>query len=228
MTHYLNVSVYSADSTLYHGDQVLVPVAIWRAFDDEHEGNGPMFVEVGDGAVGRLRPATAAEELGAEECRIPEWMWLRVGAPIPGEGWVSLRPVTLPIVAEITLRARHEADMLAMEDPVTVLSEQISAIRACVMVHSELVLPCGIFDIMELHDADGADIDAGCVLDTDVNLDIVPALDHKPRQPTPIPSPPFFSTRGADFSATTPTPRNTPILGSFTSFSGTGYILGNK
>lgn len=238
MTHYLNVSVYDAGSPLYHGDQVLVPHTIWREFDDDHEGTGPMFVEVGEagsGAIARLRPATVADGLTADECRMPEWLWLRVGAPIPGEGWVPMRYVSLPMVAAITLRARREADLLALDDPVTTLSEQISAAWACVTAHAELVLPCGVFDIMELRDADGAEITAGCVLNTDVNLDLVPALDHKPRQPrhpTPIPSPPsnMVNIDGVTFREHTPTPNSTPVLGSqrFIPFSGTGYRLGSS
>ena len=241
MTHYLNVSVYDNESPLYHGDQVLVHHTVWREFDEDHEGTGPMFVEVGEvgsGAVARLRPATVTDGLAPDECRMPEWMWLRLGAPIPGEAWVQIRSVSLPMVAAITLRARREADLLALEDPVTVLSEQIAAAWACVTAHSELVLPCGVFDIMELRDADGAEITAGCVLNTDVNLDLVPALDHKPpRQPTPMPSPPLTHTSnmveidGVTFRSTaTRTPHSTPVLGpqGFIPFSGTGYRLGSS
>ena len=252
MTHYLNVSVYEKESPLYHGDQVLVHHTVWREFDEDHEGTGPMFVEVGEagsGAIARLRPATVVDGLGAEECRMPEWLWLRVGAPIPGEGWVQIQSVSLPMVAAITLRARCEADLLALDDPVTVLSEQISAAWACVTAHSELVLPCGVFDIMGLRDPDGSEITAGCVLNTDVNLDLVPALDHKPpRQPTPMPSPVMHAsnvmatdeavfrevvstpTRHADHVRHAATPHSTPVLQpkGFIPFSGTGYRLGSN
>jgi hypothetical protein len=139
------------------------------------------------------------------------------------------------MVAAITLRARCEADLLALEDPVTVLSEQISAAWACVTAHSELVLPCGVFDIMGLRDPDGSDITAGCILNTDVNLDLVPALDHKPpRQPTPIPSPVMHAsnmmvTDEAVFRETAPITVSRPQQSKgFIPFSGTGYRLGSS
>lgn len=257
MTHYMNVTVYddATADTLRHGDQITVPVHVWQSLDEEHTGTGPIYVRLtcDEASVyGRVRIAVPAEDIDDENCRIPSWMWLHLGAPLPGEGWVTLDvSPELSVVSSITLRPRMEATLLALEDPVTTLSTEISANWSCVMEGSELILPCGTFDIMSLQDASGTNIKVGSVLNTDVNLELLPSLDYKPsRQPTPFPSPvlPAFPGAAMDTVQHLPhplshphphshplphprTPTSTPILRGttgFMPFSGTGYRLGDK
>jgi hypothetical protein len=74
---------------------------------------------------------------------------------------------------------------------------------------------------MDLKDISGSFIHAGCILNTDVNLNLVPALDYRP--PTPMPTPittPVFGSSLPSFSnaASMEDPR----------FPGQGYRLGNN
>jgi hypothetical protein len=233
-TTYLNVCTYDAENPLGQGDQILVPSRVWTAFDEDHEGTGPIFVSLGDGVIGRLRPATPADHLDEDSCRVPLADWIRLGAPLIGERWITLEPLTLPAVGSITLRARREAYFTALADPVATLSAEISAIWACISNGAELALPCGVFDVMDLCDLSGSTIPAGCLLDTDVNLEIVPALDAAPPTPQQRPLTPH------------PSPFTTPVYGSSSSsnavdqlpflnqpppdprFPGRGYRLGDK
>jgi hypothetical protein len=227
-TTYLSVCTY-VDSPLTYGDQILVPTRVWEAFDENHEGTGPIFVSLGDGVIGRLRPAVPADHLDGDCCRVPNADWIRLGAPMMGERWVTLEPLTLPMVGSITLRARREAYLTALEDPVTTLSAEISAAWSCISNGAELALPCGIFDVMGIHDVSGATIQAGCLLDTDVNLEIVPALDAAPppRPPTPRPTPlttPIYGSSASNIN-------HIPAISQPSSdprFPGKGYRLGDK
>jgi hypothetical protein len=230
---YLNVCTYDATS-LSHGDQILVPSRVWTAFDEDHEGTGPIFVSLGDGVIGRLRPATPADHLDEDSCRVPQADWIRLGAPMIGERWITLEPLRLPIVGSITLRARREAYFTALADPVATLSAEISATWACISNGAELTLPCGIFDVMDLHDVSGATIPAGCLLDTDVNLEIVPALDSVPQQRPLTPHPSPFTTPVYGSSSSSNAVDQLSFLPSLQQplsdprFPGRGYRLGDK
>ncbi len=224
MTYHLSVTVYDeVTSAHYHSDIVTVPRAVWEELDVNHtDHTKPIFVEVGTGDgfspfIGRAVPAVPADALGPEQCRVPEWMWIGLGAPLCDEAWIQLKSRELSMVGAITLRPRSAASLEALPDPVAALSAQIAATWVSVTHGTELVLPCGIFDVMGLTDAEGHPLEAGCILDTDVRLELEPALDA-----VIAPSP------------ETHTPKNTPLFGPIVAtdadlrFMGTGYRLGTK
>jgi hypothetical protein len=210
----------------------MIPTQVWRAFDAKHNGTGPIFVCVssGDGeqiyAVGRLRPATATDSLDDDCCRIPTSDWIRMGAPMPGDLWATITAATdIQTVGTITLRPHREQSLMELDDPVVTLSAEISAGWACVMEGAELVLPCGTFDIVGLKNGRGASMKAGCILNTDVILELVPALDAVESPPAPRPTPTFgpsFSNAAATMPALPETPCSDPR------FPGRGYRLGSS
>ena len=221
----LSVCTYDDESPLCHGDQILVPTRIWTAFDAKHSGNGPIFVTIGEdiddaGIVGRLRPATPADGLDEDCCRVPTADWLRLGAPMPGDLWAHVSATSLPTVGTITLRPHKERSLIALADPVVTLSAEIAAAWSCVSQGSELVLPCGTFDVVALVDLSGSRIPNGCILNTDVVLELVPALDYRP--PTPMPTPITTPIYGPSSNAAAP-----PSLPDDPRFPGRGYRLGN-
>lgn len=237
MTTYLNLTVYEPNSELHRSDQVLVPAAVWESFDRDHEGHGPVFVEVGDadsGIVGRLRPAVPADGLPADACRLPQWMWKRIGPIGIGEDecWVALTARELPQAGTITLRARQEATLTGAADPVAMLTAALSGSAgglswSCLSAGSELPLACGDFDVMEILSIEGFPVVAASILDCDVNLELVPALDHVPpppadvtdRVPTPTPVEPEL----LDMNTMLPPVRG--ALKGFVPFSGMGRRL---
>jgi hypothetical protein len=224
-THYdiLSVCVYDETSPLAVGDQILVPTRVWTAFDENHSGTGPIFVRVGDeGLVGRLRPATSADGLDGDCCRVPTAMWIRLGAPMPDEQCVHISAEYLPIVGSITLRAHRERSLTELVDPVVTLSTEIAANWSCVSEGQEIVLPCGTFDVMSLADGGGNRITAGSILNTDVNLELVPALDHRSPPATPMPTPAMGPTATPSSSL----PNLTTDVSS--RFIGRGYRLGSS
>lgn len=232
MTTYLNLTVYDPDSELHRSDQVLVPAAVWESFDRDHEGHGPIFVEVGDadsGVLGRLRPAVPADGLPADACRLPQWMWKRMGA-LAGEDeecWIGLSARELPVAGSITLRARREATLTGAADPVAMLTAALSGSEggqswSCLCAGAELPLACGDFDIMEIKSVEGFPVPAASILDCDVNLELVPALDHVPTPPpSPVPAAPL------DFNTMMPLPPPSRHNGpkGFVPFSGVGRRL---
>jgi hypothetical protein len=76
-----------------------------------------------------------------------------------------------------------------------------------------------VFDIMEIYDVEGAPVASAAILNVDVALDFVPALDHV-RPPTPPPSPPAVLTPAVTVPAI-PSSKFIP-------FSGKGYRLGDS
>lgn len=197
MSTYLNLTVYEPDSELHRSDQVLVPAVVWEHFDREHEGHGPVFVEVGDmdsGILGRLRPAVPADGLPADACRVPRWMCRRLGVSATNaerfadddeECWVGLTALSLPVAGSITLRARREATLTGAADPVAMLTAALSGSEggpswSCLCAGAELPLGCGDFDVMEIKSIEGFSVPAASILDCDVNLELMPALDHVP------------------------------------------------
>ena len=241
---YLNLTVYEPDSELHRSDQVLVPGTVWEAFDRDHEGHGPVFIEVGDtdsGIVGRLRPAVPADGLPADACRVPQWMWKRMGpvnrvagvteSGLDDECWVGLTACPLPTAGAITLRARREATVTGAADPVAMLTAALSGSEgglswSCLCAGSELPLSCGDFDVMEILSVEGFPVPAASILDCDVNLEFAPALDHVPpvtraafitEPPPPAPAP-------LDMNTMLPLPPAVPPKG-FVPFSGVGRRL---
>jgi hypothetical protein len=218
----LSVCTYDESSPLCNGDQIMVPNRIWTAFDAKHSGTGPIFVDVGDeGIVCRISPATAADGLDEDCCRVPTATWVRLGAPLPGELWVHVTARWLPTVGAITLRAHKERSLTDLADPVTTLSTEIAAAWSCVSDGDELVLPCGSFDVVGLKDVAGDVVTAGCILNTDVNLEIVPAIDARESPPAPMPTP-AFGPSSSNANTTLPS------FPDDTRFYGRGYRLGSS
>jgi len=198
-------------------DQIEVPVALWSPLAEEGR---PVFVEVGEsGVVGRLHPGA----LEADSCRIPRWMVERLGVDIGS--WILLTVTPLVKAAAVTLRAREEATLTEMAEPIETLSAALSHGWACLSVGSELPLPIGIFDIIEIRDVDGAAVSSGSILNTDVILELIPALDHVD---TPALSPIGVTESPirvvAAPAAEEAKPRSGSVVG-FVPFSGKGYTL---
>ena len=207
MSCYLMQTAYDERSELNMSDQITVPAAIWEQFEQYRYSDQPIFVSVGS-AVGRLRPATVDDNLAGDSCRLPEWMY----RSLDFAEWVELMFCDLPTAGLITLRARHEAVLTGSANPVAMLTSALSGESgapswACLSVGSELPLVCGVFDIMGIQSIDGRDVPAACILNCDVKLDIMEALDHV-RDPEP------------------PVPES-PVPGRFVPFSGVGRRLGS-
>jgi hypothetical protein len=226
MTVYLQMTIYESNTALAKSDQITVPASVWEELDSDAA--GPIYVQVGEEGtvIGRIIPATPSDALAADTCRIPEWMWMRMGAP-ESETWLALRvTATPPTVDRLVLRAQKEAMLLALGDPVQVLTACLSGAGgspswSCLTEGMELPLECGSFDVVALHTEDGSSLQHGSILDTDVKLEFVPALDYvEPvpveRSSTPVPQipSPYRSVAGV--------PRG------FIPFSGTGRRLGSK
>ena len=233
---YLQPLAYEDDCVFRNSDQVMVPAEVWTQFDVV---GGSMFVEVGERLYARLRPATPDDHLPADSCRVPGWMLKQLG----GEGeWLSLNSAPhLDNVTHLVLRARKEADVLGMSDPVVVLSEELSGASdapgwAVLTTGQELPLACGTFDVIEMRGTTGPVV-GGIILDTDVSLEFVPALDAE-RAPTPIPhvSPPFSMSSGSPCSSGSPKEEELPFglpspmqaKKGFVPFSGKGHVLGSS
>jgi hypothetical protein len=227
---YLQPLPYDDGSFLQNSDQVMVPADVWTQFDTV---GGALFVYVGDRMYGRLRPATPDDGLAADSCRLPTWMLKQ----LDGENeWVSLNSVPhLDNVTHMVLRARKEADVLGMSDPVAILSDELSGASdapgwAVLTTGQELPLACGTFDVIEMRGATGPVV-GGIILDTDVSLEFVPALDAA-RTPTPIPtiSPPFSVSSGSPTEEELPFGLPSPMQAKkgFVPFSGKGHVLGKK
>ena len=229
MTSYLILTVYEPDSEMNQSDQITVPADLWTALDRDHDNKeDPMFVSVAEGVIGRLRPAVPSEGLSNDSCRVPTWMWMRMGCPngSDDECWTALTKCELPVAGTLVLRARREADLTGSADPVAMLTDALSGSAglswACLCTGAELPLPCGIFDVMEIRSIEDFPVPAACILNCDVNLEIVPALDAAPpRPPTPAP------VVATDASVL---PTRQPVVApqtGFIPFSGVGRRLGD-
>jgi len=219
MQHYLSLTRYAEDDALHRSDQIMVPAALWRECDRNHVGNGPIFIEISQsgsrtGVVGRLRPAVPTDGLGEDTCRLPTWMTHLVGFDQQEQDWVCITVVERPPTATtIVLRARQEATVTGSTDSVAMLTAELSGSGggpswACLSLGMELPLACGTFDVMNL-EPEGANV---CILDCDVNLEFVPALDR--------PSEPEREEMVATATATA------TATGGFVPFSGKGQRLG--
>jgi hypothetical protein len=194
MTTYLMVSMYDFSHPLCNSDQITVPRGVWEQWDRAFTNRNPMFLDVGEqtGVVARVSPAVPSDRLREDSCRIPMWMLSRLGAEVD-ETWISLKPTTLARAKTIVLRARTEATLVDSPDPVGMLTDALSGADgspswACLTEGAELPLACGIFDVMELRQAAGGRMPNACILDCDVDLELVPALDHVvPVSPVVVP-----------------------------------------
>ena len=180
MTTYLMRTFYDDADPLNRSDQIMVPSATWTIFDRDHEGSGPIFVSLGEGLVGglvgRISPATGADGLAEDCCRLPSWM-----RSLCEHGtWIPLTPCKLPVAKHLIIRARREADALSMEDPAATLSAAICGSYgwACLSVGATLALDCGTFDVIDIRSVEDVSVQAACILDCDLTLEFVPALDH--------------------------------------------------
>ena len=200
-------------------DQIEVPVALWTPLADSDR---PVFVEVGEsGVVGRLHPGA----LEADSCRLPLWMIDRIGLDIGT--WTLLTVTPLVTAASVTLRAREEATLTEIAEPIETLSAALSHGWACLSVGSELPLPIGIFDIMEIRDVNGAAVPSATILNTDVVLELIPALDHidtPALSPIGVTESPVSVVEAPVAPAEEAKPRSGSVVG-FVPFSGKGYTL---
>lgn len=175
---YLDVLVYDK-SEQNMSDQIQVPLELWEQFATSND--TPTFMRVNGSAVGRIVPAEI------RGCRIPSWMWSLVGEPTE---FIELERVTLPIATSISLKPR-DSEVTSLEDMTAALSTW-----ACLSVGAELPLICGIYDIVSIQAA-GIEVPAACILDCDVNLDLIP---FDPVIPEVFPVPEAPKVEEIDFS----------------------------
>jgi hypothetical protein len=232
---YLRPCTYLPESDAARSDLVTVCRDVWSAFDRARiafSGTGPLFVTVGGGGlVGRLQVALPEDGPEEDECRVPPWM----NTLLCGEEWVAVTwcpPGALRTASLLVLRARREADVLALADPAVELAAALMGHTggpswSVLTVGQELALDCGMFDVMGLVDTTGSGIQTACILNTDLRVEFAPALDHV-RPPTPPPA------RDADpvllpeaYELQTPV-RNPASRSAFIPFSGKGYRLDGR
>jgi hypothetical protein len=196
---YLLKNMYETGSELNLTDQITVPAAVWEAMAASTE-KGPTFVEVGEdsGVFGRIVPGTSGDA-----CAIPEWMNDRLEECEDEECWIALFASALPLAGTITLRARQEATLTELQDDaIATLSAVLSDSWSCLSVGSALPLTIGTFDVMEIRTEDVEAVTEASILDTDVILDLIPALDHV--------TPPIVAAT-ASAASVTPVPEPTPV-----------------
>lgn len=225
----LQLTVYESEDPLHQSDQISVSPDIWSEIYETSStplrNNIPIFFSLNEGEViGRIRPEPGLR--GTDSIRIPLWMWMRLGTPEP-DYWMTCNVLpTIPQAGTITLRARVEASLTSVEDPVGMLTAALSGQGAnpswaCLNMGAELPLRCGVFDVMDILDVEGNHVSYGAILDTDVHLELIPALDHS-EIPPPPPTPsyhqhtPSFSGGGegrlSDVSAgSLPSPTLEPV-----------------
>lgn len=203
---FLQVQRYPAGSPLHRSDQITVPTATWEQFYRDHRFSRPVFVAISesaetnfDGVVGRLRPGPSTT--AADSCQVPDWMWLRLGAP-EGATWVVMMERPIADAGQITLRPRRSATLETAADPLGMLTAALSGSAgggehswACLMEGMELPLACGVFDVVGLRSCDGYPVSVGCILNTDVRLELLPALDTTVSAPV-APAPASTSVAG--------------------------------
>ena len=153
---YLDFLVYD-DPRLNMTDQIQVPLAVWEQYGTSTD--TPTFMRVNGCAVGRIVPADIYDS-----CRIPTWMLSLCGEA----AFVELETVTLPTATSITLKPRNPDEQVDLET----MSAAISASWASLTVGATLQLVCGTYDIISILAAD-TEVPAACILDCDVDLDLV-------------------------------------------------------
>ena len=188
---------YETGSPLHRSDQVTVPSGFWEELHRDHSGGRPLFVAIsettegsGGSVVGRIRPGLS----GAETCTVPDWMWLRLGAPA-NDFWCVVAERPIADAGQITLRPRRAATLENSIDPLGMLTAVLSGAAgggehgwSCLINGMELPLACGVFDVVEILSLDGFPIPVACILDMDVRLDLLEALDAPAPAPAPAPA----------------------------------------
>ncbi len=224
---------------MHRSDQIAVPARMWRNLYHGYEGGErPLFVDVQTGAdqwrplVARVRPAGVGELEDEYTCRVPDWMWLHLGAPDFG-AWITLTVTTVADVGAVALRPRQTLG--PGDDPVALLTAALTgsggdASWAVLCAGAELPLWCGVFDVVGLRSAGGTEMAAGCILDHDVTLELETAPDTRPLTPPPSPLPillpsvedvlPTQQGSGMSFPGMATGRRG------FIPFGGTGHTLG--
>ncbi len=217
---YLLATRYTEGSELNLSDQITISGPLWEALSSSAH-TGPVFVEVGEesGVVGRIVPGDPSV-VAADACQLPRWMIERLGLTLDADCWVSLTVTPLSTAGTVTLRAREEATLTDLgPDPLGTLSAALSGSYgpswACLSVGSELPLAIGVFDVMGIRSAEEEPLMMATILNADVNLDIMPALDHVDRPATP---PPLLQPVAGSVASS---------VGGFVPFSGRGYRLGD-
>lgn len=223
---YLLATRYTEGSELNLSDQITISGPLWEMLGSSEHTN-PVFVEVGEesGVVGRIVPGDPSM-VAPDACQLPRWMIDRLGLELAAECWVSLTVIPLSLASTVTLRAREESTLTELgPDPMGALSAALSGAYgpswACLSVGSELPLAIGVFDVMALRSADD-ELTMASILNTDVNLDIMPALDHVDRPATPEPS----LLQQQPVAGSVASSVATSVSG-FVPFSGRGYRLGD-
>jgi hypothetical protein len=193
---FLCLDRYPIDSPLHQSDQITVPTAVWETLHADYDGGErPLFVQINpadDGPYARICPASDSDSV-SDICQVPDWIWLRLGAPLSLESWIQLRTVSLSDAGSITLRPRLASTLTSMDEPLIQLATELTGggaathSWACLSEGSELSLPCGIFDIIYITNVEGYLVSGACILNMDVNLELEPATV---RPPTPPPPPP--------------------------------------
>ena len=250
----LRLERYAEGADLHRSDQITVPVRTWRNLYHGHEGGErPLFVDVRTGAdqwrplVARLRPAGIGDLDDDHMCRVPDWMWLHLGAPEEGT-WVTVEVTMVADVGTAVLRPRQTLG--SEDDPVALLTAALTgsggeASWAVLCAGAELPLWCGMFDVVGLQTLGGTDMAVGCILDHDVTLELEPALDTpvvRPPTPPPSPSPLLLPSVAAPsgiahpqqsgmsfpgMAAAVATPPPSGPRRGYVPFGGTGHTLGN-
>ena len=220
MSTYLQVILYDAESEFHRSDQVTVPTSFWQECMKDHVGERPVFVQLGEEGVARIRPGAETET-----CQVPEWLWVRIGAP----EWTSLQIAEVPDAGRITLRARKEASLTGVPDAMGLLSAALSGSGgpswAVLTVGSELPLSCGVFDIMGLQSCEDFPVASACILNMDLDLELVPALDHVEE---PVPAPPVVPEPPPPQNSAAAPPRSVSRFAKkFEPFAGVGRRLGD-
>jgi hypothetical protein len=211
MTTILCIRRYAEGDEMNLSDQIMVHSRVWEDLHRDHNGGGrPLFVEIAElGAtdhslVGRVHPSAGTGSVALDTCIIPDWMWMRLGAP--AEMWVSLQPVDVPDAGSIRLRPRDPHMLTSFENPVEILASALSGSAggpswACLCVGSELPLSVGVFDILDINSIEGYPVAAACILNLDVNLEFEEAVAERPPTPIPVAVPPPVLTPAADEEA---------------------------
>ena len=229
---YLQPLTYEPVDPLDASDMITVPTGVWETLYSGHTSEDPVFVLIGEcvgtGSVGRIQPSN---DLPHESMRMPSWMWDHI--MMEPDRWLDIQSVEPPVAHTIYLRPRKESTLTGSADPVTMLTASLSGESgspswACLNIGAELSLDCGVFDVIDIHDEEGVTLAYGRILNADVNLEIVPAVDATPppllRPPTPIPPQP--SMLFAPPPPSQPHARSRWHPKGFVPFSGTGHRLG--
>jgi hypothetical protein len=240
MTTYLFIQLYEDESELHFSDQIHVPFAIWESFCPSSDSHKPFFVELGDAencVLGRIDPIVdpALHDDALITCRIPEWMWRRLGEPDP-ETWVQIRKCDPPSAKTLVLRPRTDF-LSSFDDPLHVLTTTLSGSGegpgwACLSVASELPLRFGTFDVLEIRNEHEESISSACIFNEDVQLELVPPLSSSTSTSFPRPLPPVPPENDVPAITHVPPPSSSVVRPSptqpFVPFSGKGQALGKK